>query len=125
MILLLILLLTPYQFSYTVPEPIKEPIIEERIERTISETLDYYSDLRGLDKDLIRKIAFCESSLNEKAIGDQNRAFGLFQIHISLHNVSKECALNADCSTDWATKQIAQGRGRLWTCWRTLALKDK
>jgi hypothetical protein len=43
-----------------------------------------------------------ESRFVAKAVGDQGRAHGYFQIHYRLHKISLECARDVRCSADWS-----------------------
>lgn len=84
------------------------------------EIIKKWSDFYGQDYELMKKIAFCESSLNEKAVGDSGRAKGMWQIWTIYHPIGDECAFSADCSTEWSIKQIAEGRGYWWSCYNKL-----
>ena len=86
----------------------------------IADLIRYYSRFYGVDENLMLAVVKCESNFNPQAIGDHGRAKGLWQIWTSLHPISEDCAFDADCSTEWAIRQIADGRGSLWTCWRKL-----
>jgi hypothetical protein len=48
-------------------------------------------------------------------IGDSGKAFGCYQIWISEHPVSKECAMDFVCALRYTASQIEIGKGSLWT----------
>lgn len=56
--------------------------------RTLSpkEVITYYSNLYGADEALLLKMAECESNFNPNALGDGNRARGVFQYHEGTFN---------------------------------------
>ena len=72
----------------------------------------------GVDVTKAEKIMFCESSFNEKAIGDSGDSLGLWQIRLKSHpTVTRECALSAECSTEYAVKLIKSSRSwNFWSC---------
>jgi len=71
----------------------------------------------GLDEDEMVKVAFCESSLNPSAIGDFGESVGLWQWRLKDHpEITRECALNAACSTQEAMKAIKSGKLWWWSC---------
>lgn len=60
-----------------------------------------------------------ESSFGTDMYGDYRNgipmAYGHFQIWISLHPVTYECAMDLSCSAQYVIEQIELGNGRLWT----------
>ena len=80
-------------------------------------------------KELIRKkypemvdLLFClwekESSFGKNMIGDRGKAIGHFQIWISIHNISEECAMDFECSLEWVAQKVREGKGYLWTTYK-------
>jgi hypothetical protein len=64
----------------------------------------------------------CESSFNEHAEGDGGNSYGAWQIHLPSHpQVTKECALDLACATDFAL-QLFKESPEKWTCYRLLFL---
>lgn len=59
-----------------------------------------------------------ESSYGKNMIGDEGRAFGHFQIWISKHPVTYQCAMDFECSLDYTAKMIKEGKGNLWTSYK-------
>jgi len=49
-----------------------------------------------------------ETTGNCKAIGDQGRSYGCFQIQYRLHNVTKQCAYDYTCSAQWTLNHLVQ-----------------
>lgn len=72
----------------------------------------------GIDVEKGKKIVFCESSFRENAVGDNGDSLGLWQIRLKSHpSVTRECALDASCSTEYAVKLIKSKRSwNYWSC---------
>jgi len=52
--------------------------------------------------------------------GQREQSFGLVQIHLPAHtNVSKEQALDPEFAIDFLAKNLAQGRGAMWSCYKS------
>lgn len=67
------------------------------------------------------KIINCESSRNPNAVGDRGNSFGLVQIHLPSHpSITKEQALDEEYAIDFLAKNLSEGKGYLWTCYRML-----
>ena len=49
--------------------------------------------------------------------GDNGNAYGCFQIWISKHPISEQCALDFECSLDFTVDSINAGYGWWWTPW--------
>ncbi len=66
------------------------------------------------------QIIDCESGWNPEAKGDGGKSIGLWQIHLPSHNknITKECALNPECATDYAVWLIKQNGFRDWSCFK-------
>lgn len=75
----------------------------------------------GVDPDLMIRIAFCESSLNPLAVGDNGNSHGLWQIH-KRYNKPELHAIAFDpvASSDWAAQRIANGELWRWSCAKKL-----
>jgi len=72
----------------------------------------------GVDPDLALNLAFCESSLNPNALGDNGHSRGLWQISDIFHpEVSDFVAYDPQLSTEWAMWRISEGYGYEWTCY--------
>lgn len=68
-------------------------------------------------------VAFCESSLNPRAVGDVHLggSYGAWQIFSKAHpHITREQAFDPDWSSEWAARQFAAGNAKWWTCARTL-----
>jgi len=92
------------------PEPptVKELVTLKAKEYKVSETL-------------LTKVIQCESSFVTNARGDNNHSRGLVQIHNLYHpDVSDEQADNPEFAIDFLAKNIALGKGSMWTCHRLL-----
>lgn len=64
---------------------------------------------RGYDEDcakLLYGMVWKESRFDGRAVGDQGRAQGFFQIHYKLHKISLSCAQNLKCSAAWSLRYM-------------------
>ena len=59
-----------------------------------------------------------ESSRGANMIGDNGMAYGHYQIWLSLHPVSYDCAMDYECSRGYAREMILRGQGWLWTSYK-------
>jgi len=55
--------------------------------------------------------------------GDREQSFGLVQIHVPVHPVTKEQAVQPTFAVDFLAKNVAAGKASMWTCYTNLALK--
>ena len=87
----------------------------ERDDCTLSDYKDYirteYPDIA----DLLICIWKKESTYGTNRVGDHGKAIGDFQIWVSVHDISQECANDFFCSLDWTAKKIKAGKSYLWT----------
>lgn len=52
------------------------------------------------------------------SVGDKEQSFGLAQIHLPAHtHVSKVQATNPHYAADFLARNLAVGRGSMWTCY--------
>lgn len=60
-----------------------------------------------------------ESQWNPGAVGDNGISLGLWQFNIQANpNISKDCALDYQCSTKMALQWILDGKINKWSSWR-------
>jgi hypothetical protein len=63
-----------------------------------------------------------ESSRGQNMFGDYRKgvpmATGHFQIWLSKHPITYDCAMDFDCSAKYTLEQIKAGKGYLWTSYR-------
>ena len=53
-------------------------------------------------------------------VGDKEQSFGLAQIHLPAHtHVSYEQAVDPFYAADFLARNLAVGRGSMWTCYNT------
>lgn len=104
------------------------PLIASAPLRTLNEydtkelVAHFASQYQVSEKQMLATIR-CESSFNEKAVGDGGKSFGLSQIHLPSHpNVTKEQATNKVFAVEFMAKAFAKNKQRMWTCWRMLYL---
>lgn len=63
----------------------------------------------------------CESNYNPNAWGDGGYSRGLVQIHYPAHpTISDEQALNIEFALDFLARNLKEGKGNMWTCWRIM-----
>ena len=71
----------------------------------------------NFNADYLIALAFCESSLNPYAVGDNGKSRGLFQIHKGYHpEITDEQAFSAEFSTQWVIDKINAGGINQWSC---------
>ena len=52
--------------------------------------------------------------------GQREQSFGLVQIHLPAHpNVKMEQAVDPEFAIDFLAKNLAQGRGAMWSCYNS------
>jgi hypothetical protein len=96
------------------------PVIPPK-EPTVQELVSKYALMYNVSEQRMLGTMKCESGFNPKAIGDKGTSFGLSQIHLPAHpTITKEQALNPDFAVQFMAKSFAQGKERMWTCWRLL-----
>lgn len=72
--------------------------------------------------DYLVKLSNCESGLNPKAVSNQNRNgsrdYGLFQWNDKMPplEITKDCAMDLDCSTRKTIEAINLGKQNHWMC---------
>lgn len=85
----------------------------------------WHAARNGVDPDVMVAVATCESNLNPTAVGDVSLggSYGTWQIYSKAHpTVTREQAFDPDWSSEWAARQFAAGRARMWTCSRLLGI---
>jgi soluble lytic murein transglycosylase-like protein len=87
---------------------------EEDIKKEIDEQAKRY----GVSAYEMHTTISCESNYNRYALGDKGKSRGLVQIHSDYHDVSDEDAYNPRFAIEFLAKNLSQGNGKLWTCWR-------
>lgn len=57
-------------------------------------------------------------------VGDTEESYGAVQIHLPAHpSVTKEQATNPEFAIDFLAKNLKQGRGGWWSCYKTIAMR--
>jgi soluble lytic murein transglycosylase-like protein len=75
----------------------------------------------GVNLSLMEAIIRCESSFNPNAVGDFGQSFGLVQIFLPAHpSITKDQALDPTFAVDFLARNLAAGKGSMWTCFRLL-----
>ena len=99
-------------------------------DKTIRQQIEYFSEIYGVDPNIVDKVIDCESGGDHKAIGDGGRSKGVAQIQgptwkdlEQKFNVQYEEDLNYMSQFDQlklTTWSIANGEGRRWTAYRAI-----
>jgi hypothetical protein len=96
------------------PSKIKSP--------SINELITFYSDLYNVDSEVIHKVIKCESDYKVDAhnsIGENS--WGIVQINLNAHrSITVEQATDPNFSIEFLAKNISEGKGKMWTCYRKL-----
>jgi len=93
---------------------------------TVSETLKLYADIYDVSYPEMLQTAKCESSLNPLATNSTAKEYsiGIAQINLKAHtNITVEQARDPAFSAEFLAKNISQGKGSMWTCYRNLFMK--
>lgn len=72
---------------------------------------------------LLEKIVFCESTYKVNAVNHTEREYsvGLVQINLKAHkDITYEQAVDPDFAIEFLVKNVADGRGSMWTCYQKL-----
>ena len=89
--------------------------------QTVEQAVKVYGDKYGVNEDLLNYIIKCESGFNISSVGDKGKSFGLVQIHLPSHpEVTKQQALDFNFAVEFLSKNIAEGKADMWTCYRNL-----
>lgn len=97
--------------------PYVEPIVPVKL--TIDEKIDLVAAKYKVSPSLMKKVIYCESSYNPKAVGDGGTSFGLSQIHLPAHpEVTKEQAFDEDFAINFMGESFSKNKHRMWSCWR-------
>lgn len=102
---------------------------------TIEEKIELKSKEYGVDIKTVKDIINCESGFNStlqsKHIykqdypvwgmkkGDREQSYGLVQIHLPSHpSITYEQAIDIDFSLEFLIKNLSEGRGDMWSCYK-------
>lgn len=102
--------------------PYVEPIVSKPL--TIDEKIDVAAAKYNVSPSLMKKVIFCESSYNPKAVGDGGTSFGLSQIHTpAWPNITKEQAFDEDFAIEFMAEKFSKNKQNLWSCYRIVTGK--
>lgn len=125
---------TPPPFS---PQLESRPVAPEKVKWSESDTLALVSRISGeygISEGLMTKVLDCESGLASTTIqsryrnpdGSLERSFGLAQINLDWNpDVTYEQATDPEFAVRFLARNLSEGRGSKWTCWRTLRASGK
>lgn len=76
------------------------------------------AEREGLNVGIVDRVVNCESRYRVDARSRTGKYLGLYQIS-SIHNVSDECRLDAQCSTKWFVEKVKRdGNYLAWECYQ-------
>jgi hypothetical protein len=93
------------------PDQFRVRFYGPQIPPTVSEVLLDVCQNRGYGEECAKTLvgmAWKESNFIARAIGDNGKARGFFQIHYRLHKVSLSCAQDLQCSANWTIDYLEQ-----------------
>lgn len=83
--------------------------------------IDEMADTYNVSATVMQKVIQCESSYNPKASNRTSRedSWGLAQINRMAHPyISKEQAIDPVFATEFLAKNLAKGKGSMWSCYQ-------
>lgn len=87
---------------------------------SIGAKIDRFASQFGVSSEVMRKIVACESGFHPDAVGDQGESRGLVQINRPAHpSITDEQAFDPDFSLNFLAKNLKDGKGEMWTCYKT------
>lgn len=88
---------------------------------TVEQKISKYADQYGVSEEVMKGVIKCESGFNPNALGDSGRSRGLVQIHAPSHpTITDEQAYDEDFAIEFLAKNLKEGKGSMWTCYRKL-----
>ena len=117
LIALLCWLLKPQELISPLPKgflPVKYVVAQE-----IGDDPTWYiKHIFGEDANKALRVAYCESRMRPNAIGDDGKAFGLFQINVRWHKIPAKYLLNYKINTLIAYQLFKENHDsfKLWSC---------
>lgn len=88
-------------------------------ESSDEDIISYWAYRYSVPESVLHKVISCESTYNPNAIGDGGKSVGWVQIHSDYHpEITDEERRSKMFSAEFLAKNVSQGKGRMWTCWR-------
>jgi hypothetical protein len=109
-------------YDVGIETPKKVELASDR-EARVKMILYYYTDKYGISDQnkLLTEVIRCESQFNRYAIGDNGHSRGLVQIYDDYHpDITHTQAFDEEFAVEFLVKNVSEGRGYLWSCWRNL-----
>lgn len=123
LVCLFVLLTTKFLFVHAVTTN-DIPSYAPSREKTISEIIDEKAKLYQVSSVVMHQVIKCESQYNPRAVGDGGHSRGLVQIYDDFHpTITHEQAFNPEFAITFLAKNLSQGKGSLWSCYRQLNLE--
>lgn len=92
--------------------------------KTIDELIEEKAKLYQVSSTVMHAVIKCESTYNPNAVGDGGHSRGLVQIYDDFHpTITHEQAFDPEFAVTFLAKNLAQGNGHLWSCYKILNLK--
>ena len=110
--------------SYTVAMAPEGQKMTATTSNDINMLVTTYAFIYNVDEVQMHKMIHCESTHNPKAvnINKWEESYGLVQINLKAHtNVSKEQALDPDFSVRFLARNLSEGKGRMWSCYKEVS----
>lgn len=92
--------------------------------KTIEQLIDEEALQYNVSAGVMHAVIKCESQYNPNAVGDGGHSRGLVQIYDDFHpTVTHTQAFDPEFAITFLAKNLAQGKGNLWSCYKILNLK--
>ena len=89
---------------------------------SISDLIAYYGEIYNVTPKTLYNTIKCESSFSTTAHNHtwKENSYGLSQINLKAHpEIKKSQALDPDFSVQYMAKNISEGKGKMWTCYKS------
>ena len=80
----------------------------------------FYASYYGVSEKTLLNVIKCESGFNPNArhTDEKEDSVGLVQINLKAHDIEIEQAKDIEFSLDFLARNIKDGKGYMWTCFR-------
>ena len=102
------------------PQEVQIKVFVNWTEERIIQEIETQAEQYGVSADIMKKVIKCESGYNPHALEDGGKSRGLSQIHSDYHSVTDEQAYDPAYAIEFLAKHLAQGKGYLWSCFRSI-----
>lgn len=89
---------------------------------SVDDLITLYAKKYGVSRETLYKTIECESNFVTDARGDGGKSRGLSQIHSDYWpEITDDMADDPSFAVDFMAKKFSEGKGHLWTCFRSLS----